>query len=185
LSTIDRIREIVEPLLADRDLTLYDVEQRGPVVRVTVETPDGVDLDDLGSLTRAVSLALDEHDPIPGRYTLEVSSPGLERPLRTVRHYQQAIGTQVSVKTRFEVDGQRRFIGTLVAADDHAIDVQVDESTAAPVHLLLDDIAKARTVFEWGPPSSGQGSAAKQAGPAEKTKTKKKKTTTTAKAASS
>lgn len=178
MSTIDRIRDIAAPLLADRGLELYDVEQHGPVVRVTVDGPDGVGLDELSKLTRTLSLALDEQDPIPGRYTLEVSSPGLERPLRTASHFQRAIGDEVTVKTRVEVDGERRFRGTLTAADDEAIVLAGD---GAERRLAYADIDKARTVFTWGPaPKPGKGTKNTK-----NTKNTKQKKTTTAKAASS
>lgn len=175
MSTIDRVRAIVEPLVADRGLEVYDVEHPGGVVRVLVEGPDGVDLDRLGELTRALSLALDEADPVPGRYTLEVSSPGLERPLRTPRHFQRAVGDEVTVKTRVEVDGERRLRGTLAAADDDGIVVVVDD---VEHRVRYVDVDKARTVFTWGPaPKPGTG--------AKNAKQKKQKKTTTAKAASS
>lgn len=173
MNTIDRIREIAEPLLVDRGLEVYDVEQHGPVVRITVEGPD-VDLDVLAGLTRAISLALDEHDPIPGRYTLEVSSPGLERPLRTRAHFDRAVGTPVTVKTRVEVDGRRRFSGLLSAADDAAIVVVDRDGDHGEHRLSYDEIDKARTVFEWGPSADKSRSGRKS-----------KKQTTTAKAASS
>jgi ribosome maturation factor RimP len=176
LSTIDRIREIAEPLLHDRGLELYDVEQAGPIVRVLVEGPDGVDLEVLGQVTRALSLALDEHDPIPGRYTLEVSSPGLERPLRTPRHFERAVGTEVTVKTKVDVDGERRFAGTLTDADAEGVALRSPDG-ATTHRLRYADIDKARTTFAWGPaPKPGQSSKAKQ---------QKQKKTTTAKAASS
>jgi ribosome maturation factor RimP len=191
MSTIDRIREIATPLLSDRGLEVYDVEQHGPVVRVTVEGPDGVGLDDLSQITRALSLALDEHDPVPGRYTLEVSSPGLERPLRTPRHFERAIGTEITVKTKLDIDGQRRFGGTLLAADDEGITVRSLEEPSVDQRLELADIEKARTVFHWGPDrdstsgksQSSKGQTAKGRGSPKKQK--KTPTTTKAKAASS
>ena len=79
MTVADRVRDLVLPLLADRDLDLYDVEMAGPVLKVVVDRPGGLDLDALSDATRAVSRALDEADPIAGSYTLEVTSPGLER----------------------------------------------------------------------------------------------------------
>ncbi len=80
----------------------------GGVLAVTVDRAGGVDLDALTTANRAVSRALDELDPIPGRYSLEVSSPGLERPLRTPAHFARAIGETITVKTRPQVPGERR-----------------------------------------------------------------------------
>ena len=163
MSIIERVREIVEPLLARQSLTVYDVELSGSQLRITVDAPrqdgdGGVDLEAIARATRLISVALDEHDPIPSKYTLEVSSPGLERPLRTPAHFAGAVGLTVSVKTTARVDGERRLKGTLIAADDDGI--TVDDRT-----LRYDDIEKARTVFEWGPaPKPGKTK------PAEKTK---------------
>jgi len=144
VSIVERVREVVDPLLESQSLTLYDLEVSGSQVRITVDAPGGVDLEAIARATRAISAALDEHDPIPSKYTLEVSSPGLERALRTPAHFVAAVGTLVSVKTNARVDGERRIKGTLMAADDDGI--TVDDRT-----LQYSEIEKARTVFEWGP----------------------------------
>jgi ribosome maturation factor RimP len=150
VSIVERVREVVEPLLAKQSLTVYDVEHTGSALRITVDAPGGVDLEAIARATRLISVALDEHDPIPSKYTLEVSSPGLERPLRTPAQYAGAVGTTISVKTNARVDGERRIKGTLVAAD-------ADGITVGDHTLRYDDIEKARTVFEWGPaPKPGQ-----------------------------
>ena len=144
MSIVERVREVVEPLLAKQSLTVYDVEQTSSALRITVDAPGGVDLEAIAHATRLISVALDEHDPIPSKYTLEVSSPGLERPLRTPAHFAGAVGTTVSVKTNARVDGERRLKGTLVSAD-------ADGITIGDHTLHYDEIEKARTVFEWGP----------------------------------
>ncbi len=74
---------------------LYDVEHAGSLLRILVDRPGGVDLDLLAQVTRELSSALDAADPLPGRYTLEVSSPGLERPLRRPEHFDAAIGATI------------------------------------------------------------------------------------------
>jgi ribosome maturation factor RimP len=151
---------------------LVDLEYAGGVVRVTVDRAGGVDLEAIARVTREVSRALDRHDPITGRYTLEVSSPGLERKLRTAAQFGRAIGSQVRIKTRPEADGERRVDGTLVAADDDGVLVRVT-ATGDERRLRYDDIERARTVFEWGPaPKPGKArktrSAAPPAGSSEK-----------------
>jgi ribosome maturation factor RimP len=149
LSTIvERVRSIVEPLLTARSLEVYDIEHAGGSLRILVDRADGIDLGALSDVTRAVSRALDEADPIEGRYTLEVSSPGLERPLRTPGHFARAIGTEVAVKTVPDAEGDRRIRGQLVSVDDDGIAVVVD---GEPHHVRFGDIERARTVFEWGP----------------------------------
>jgi len=160
VSIVERVRAAVEPLLATQSLTVYDVEHTGSVLRITIDAPRhegeaSVDLEAIAHATRLISVTLDEQDPIPGKYTLEVSSPGLERPLRTSAHFEGAIGTTVSVKTVPGYDGERRLKGLLAAADEHGI-------TVDGLQLSYDDIDKARTVFEWGPaPKPGKQQAAK------------------------
>ena len=98
MSAADRVREIVAPLVTAASLELYDLELHGGVVQVLVDAPGGADIDAISRLARAISRALDEHDPIDGTYTLEVGTPGLERPLRHPVHFAGAIGTSVKVK---------------------------------------------------------------------------------------
>src|SRR3954452_18887921 len=127
MSTPERVRALVEPLVADLHLELYDLEYAGGVVRVTVDQPGGVGMDAIASLTRALSRAFDEQDPIDGHFTLEVSSPGLERTLRTPAHFTGAVGTRISVKAIPHRAGPRRFTGTLEQAADTGITVLLDE----------------------------------------------------------
>jgi ribosome maturation factor RimP len=151
MSTPERVRALVEPLVADLHLELYDLEYSGGVVRVTVDQPGGVGMDAIASLTRALSRAFDEQDPIDGHFTLEVSSPGLERTLRIPAHFATAVGTRVSVKAIPHLDGARRFTGTLERAGEDDIDVLLDEPAGAVRTIAYDEIERARTVFEWGP----------------------------------
>ena len=93
---IRRVRELVEPIASDLQLDLYDIEQRGATLRITLDAPaasgGNVDLDQLALATRLISREFDHHDPIPGKYTLEVTSPGVERTLRTPAHFQREVG---------------------------------------------------------------------------------------------
>jgi len=145
-----QVQELLEPLLAPTGIEVFDVELTAGagagVLRVTVDRPGGIDLEAVGRASTIVSSALDEADPIPGRYTLEVSSPGLERALRIPAHFQRHVGTTVSVKTKAATDGERRLQGTLEAADDEGC-------TVAGRTIAYDDIERARTVFEWGQPA--------------------------------
>jgi ribosome maturation factor RimP len=149
MTVVDRVRALVSPLLADLGLEIYDLEHTGGVLRVTVDREGGVDLDTIALATRIVSRELDHSDPIPGRYTLEVTSPGLERTLRTPTHFAGAVGTVVTVRTRPETEGERRAKGELVAADDRGITVKQGDGVER--FVPYDDIERARTVFEWGP----------------------------------
>jgi len=140
-----RVAELVAPLLEAEGLELFDVELKGGTLRVSVDRPGGIDMEALSAATEQVSALLDRHDLVPGeRYTLEVSSPGVERPLRTPDHFRRFVGTTVAVRTKAGVEGERRIEGELEAADDRGI-------TVAGRSLAYDEIDRARTVFEWGP----------------------------------
>lgn len=171
MSVSERVRAVVEPVVAAEDVELFDLEQAGPVLRVTIDRPGGLDVQVIASVTRAVSRALDEHDPIAGTYTLEVSSPGLERTLRTPGHFTWAVGRQVAVKTVPGFEAGRRFAGTLASADATGIVVALDEPAGEEVRLDYPDIEKARTVFDWGPaPKPGGPKTPKGAKPGKATK---------------
>jgi ribosome maturation factor RimP len=144
------IVDAVEPVVAALGLELYDVEVTGSgrskVVRVLVDREGGIDLDTVGTAAEAVSPVLDGDRlarVLSGPYALEVSSPGVERPLRRPDHFRRAVGSTISVK----VPG-RRVRGVLVAADDEAFELAVDDDTQE--RIPYTDVGQARTVFEWG-----------------------------------
>ena len=167
-----RVRELVTPIASDLGLDLYDLEQRGGTVRVTLDTPPGspggVTLDDLALASRLVSRELDAQDPVPGHYTLEVTSPGVERALRTPAHFRREIGKVVAIRLSDVGHDDRWVTGTLIAADDTSATVAVDGPDGESERTVpYDQIDRAKTVFEWGPtpkPGSGQkpGSAQKR-----------------------
>ena len=143
MSTADEVRRLVAPVVEDMGLELDHVEYAGGLLRITVDREGGVDIETLSAASEQVSHVLDEEDPIPSRYTLELSSPGLERPLRTPAHYQRFVGTKVSVKTKPDVEGDRRIEGVIEEADDEGF-------TVAGRRLSYDEVERAKTVFEWG-----------------------------------
>ncbi|MFN2607143.1 MAG: ribosome maturation factor RimP [Acidimicrobiales bacterium] len=144
MSVTGRVREVIEASLATQGLEVLDVEHSAAVLRVTVDRPGGVDLDAVSTASRLVSDDLDRHDVVPGRYVLEVSSPGIERPLRTPEHFARFVGTRVAVRTTPGTEGDRRVEGVLGAVD-------ADGFTVAGRRLSFTDVERARTVFEWGP----------------------------------
>lgn len=157
MSTVDRVRDIVAPLVSAADLELYDLTLDGGVLQVLVDAPDGADINAISQLTRVVSRALDEHDPIDGHYALEVSTPGLERPLRTAHHFAAAARRTLTakVKTKPGVEGERRVEGTITAADDTTVTIHAADGGERT--LRYEDIERARTTFEWsGQPKKGQ-----------------------------
>ena len=142
----------IEPVLATLGLEVFDVQLSGSgrarTVRVIVDRDGGVDLDAITAASEHVQPALDALDDL-GPYALEVSSPGLERPLRRPEHFRRAVGETVSVKVR-DADGEvRRLRGDLVSTDESGVTVAAADTNSGE-HVDFDQIIKARTVFEWG-----------------------------------
>ena len=158
----DAIRALVESPLTAAGLELWDVEVTRDTVRVLVDRSGGIDLDTLAQLAgQVVSPLLDEHPELTpeDQYSLEVSSPGVERTLRTPDHYRRYVGQEVAVKTSIPVEGARRHQGVLESADGHAVRVKTE---AAEVTIPLRHVDRARTVLVWGPaPKPGQPGAKK------------------------
>jgi ribosome maturation factor RimP len=151
MATSEDIERLVAPLVTSAGLELVDVELTPAprVLRVRVDSPDGVDLEGLGPLAKSISHALDEVDAVPGgHYDLEVSSPGLERPLRRPEHFSRVVGSKVRLRTRPGGDGRRRLEGVLLTADERGIRVLPDEG-GEPQEIAFADIERARTVFDW------------------------------------
>lgn len=155
MSTVDTVRDIADSFAPGLGLEVFDVEFAGGLLRVTadrVEKADpksGTDLSMLQKLSKSIARVLEEQDTIPGSFTLEVSSPGVERKLRTRDHFARSLGEVVKVKTFPGVDGDRRCQGNLVEVGDSGIEIVGDDGSRR--RIAFDDIAKATTVFEWGP----------------------------------
>lgn len=161
MSLAATVREFIAPLLEAQGLEFVDVEASTSLVRIYVDEPGGIGLDTLTEATEMISRALDDHDPVAGSYTLEVSSPGLERPLKTPEHFQRFVGSDVVVRAHGAAGGaspsERRIRGLLALADADGIAVETDEGVTE--RLAYRDIERARTVFEWGPnPKPGKAS---------------------------
>lgn len=147
---MDDLKGALAPVLDAIGLELVDLEVSAGLVRVTVDRPAGVDLEALSDANRQLSSVLDHLDPLPGRYTLEVSSPGLERPLRRPEHFKKALGQAVTLRTVPGASEQRRLSGTLVAADDEGLVLEGPEVPGGSCRLGYAEVDRARTVFEWG-----------------------------------
>lgn len=149
----ETIRDLVEPVLFAAGLELWDVEVTPGMVRISVDRPGGVDLDALTTASNALSPLLDEHpELVPGRrYQLEVSSPGVERKLRTPEHYRRFVGSQVSVRTTVPLSGARRLRGRLAGAGPRGITLEPVDPPGSPVEIPYEQIDRARTVMAWGP----------------------------------
>jgi ribosome maturation factor RimP len=163
VADLEAVRAAVEPVLSPLGLEFFDVELigsgRARTLRLTVDRADGLDLDALAAAAEPVSAALDAADLVSGSYTLEVSSPGLERSLRRPDQFRRYVGTPVSVKSKEVLAGARRHRGVLLEADDEGVTLDVDgEHRRFP----YEGIAQAKTVFEWGPaPKPGHGKGEK------------------------
>lgn len=149
----DRLREIISPILWTLGLELVEVVcvGKGPrsVVRVLIDKSDGVSITDCEQAHKALGPALDVADPFPHTYTLEVSSPGLDRPFKRSQDYQRAIGKEVNLKLRQPLEGQWRIAGELMQVDEEAVVLTVGATrTPRTVRLSRDMIAEAKLVVK-------------------------------------
>lgn len=149
----DRARQVAEPLIAAEGLELVDVEYKrehaGWILRLFIDKPGGVGIEDCTRASHAVETALDVEDFIPQEYQLEVSSPGLNRPLTRPGHYQKATGKQVRVKTFGPIGTppRKNFLGTLKTVAPERITVSVEG--AGDFDIPFKDIAHANLEFEF------------------------------------
>jgi len=143
----DTLAARLEPLVEGLGYELWELEYsagRGNgFLRLYIDAEAGITLDDCERVSRAVSEVLDAEDPIPGHYTLEVSSPGLERPLRSAQQFARFVGETVLVETVQALEGRRRFKGALTAVAATTVEVDVDGRRWT---LPLDGIRKAHLV---------------------------------------
>ncbi|MEU6766542.1 ribosome maturation factor RimP [Streptomyces sp. NPDC046853] len=149
----ERLRELLEPLVSSKELDLEEIEVasvgRKRVLRVVIDSDDGVDLDQIAEISRELSEKLDESDAMgDGEYTLEVGSPGAERPLTEHRHYLRAVGRLV----KFQLTEGGELIARILDVDDEGVDLEVPgvkgrKPTAR--RLAFDEIAKARVEVEF------------------------------------
>ncbi len=138
------VRGVVEPMGYELVGVQYLTGQPGGnVLRVYIDKEGGVQLDDCTAVSHQLSGVLDVEDPIPGNYNLEISSPGLDRPLFEPAHYQRCIGQQVNIRLDPSIGGRRKYKGTLLGIEGRTIQVEVDGEVYS---LDLDDIREARLV---------------------------------------
>ena len=141
----ERLIALIEPLTGRLGYELVDLEHsagRGSaVVRLYIDRPQGVGIEDCERVSREVSALLDVEDPIPTAYTLEVSSPGFDRVLRTPEHFARFVGARVFPELRAPREGRRRYTGTLLRADPSGVELEVDGTRVA---VPYEEMAKAR-----------------------------------------
>ncbi len=147
---VARATSLIEPIADDFGCELVDVDFNSGVLKVIIDEPGGLNSQTLVDVTKAVSRMVDAEDPIHGRFTLEITSPGVERPLKKPQHFRRSMGETILVKTQpdVEVAGERRAQGLLAAADEYGITLTIDGEDHT---LSYGEIRSARTVFDWGP----------------------------------
>lgn len=146
MSVAAQLNDLLEPLIEDLGYEFVGLEYwsnpRNRLLRVYIDAePDGIGVEDCERVSREVSALLDVEDPISAEYTLEVSSPGVERPLFRAAHYQRFVGEVAKIEMRSPVEGRRKFKGAIVAAEDDKVVLSVDGTEWT---LALDEIARAR-----------------------------------------
>ncbi|NCT68004.1 MAG: ribosome maturation factor RimP [Rhodanobacteraceae bacterium] len=149
--TNEELSELLAPAIADLGLELLGIEfspsRSGSLLRVYIDEPErGVTIDDCERASREISALLDVNDPVAGRYTLEVSSPGLERPLFTPEHFARYLGEVAKIGVNLPIDGRRRFQGAIRAVEGDRITIEQD---GTPVEIAHANIAKARLVPDY------------------------------------
>jgi ribosome maturation factor RimP len=137
--------ELVAPILEEENLELVEIEYKKEgsnwFLRVYIDKEDGVDIEDCGRVSEKLSKKLDEVDPIPGAYFLEVSSPGAERPLKKERDFERAVGKHVHVTTYEPINGAKVFEGELVSYNGEQLEIK--EAKASTI-IPCDKVASAR-----------------------------------------
>ena len=141
----ERLIVLIEPLLERLGYELVELEYSAGrahgVLRLFIDKAGGVGVGDCEQVSREVSALLDVEDPIPTGYTLEVSSPGFDRVLRTRAHFERFAGARVFVELKVPRSGRRRYTGTLLSVDETGITVEVDKER---VEMTYEEIGKAR-----------------------------------------
>ena len=147
-SSVTLITELIDTTIQALSLDLWGVEllQQGKysLLRIYIEREEGVMIEDCEKVSRQVSALMDVEDPIAGEYTLEVSSPGLDRPLFRIEHYSQYVGSEVDLKLRRPLDGRRKFKGQIIKVSGGIVGLLVE---GFEYDLELSDIEKASIVF--------------------------------------
>jgi ribosome maturation factor RimP len=141
----DRLIALFEPVLESQGYELVEVEfvtgQGGATLRIYIDKPEGIDMEDVSAASPVISELLDVEDPFPGMYSLEVSSPGLDRVLRKPEHFARFLDNRVKVELLVPRDGRKRYTGMLRRADGESIEMEVDNFS---VSIRLAEISRAR-----------------------------------------
>jgi len=154
MSVVDKLRELIEPIVKVNNLDFVDIEyiKEGDnwILRVFVENPEGeLTIDHLSNLSRLISRKLDEEDPIDKSYFLEVSSPGVERPLRKIKDYERFAGEEIKISTYRKINDTKEFIGKLIGIDENKVITIKLRDTEEEMEIDYSDVAKANLYEEF------------------------------------
>ena len=147
----ERVQKLLEPIIEKEGYELYDVEYakegKNYFLRIFIDSPKGIDLNDCEKVNDAITDILDKENYIKEQYFLEVSSPGIERVLRKEKHLKQNIGQQINVKLfKKDENGQKEYIGELKGFDDLKITIEQDGNE---VNIERKNISQIKTVYNW------------------------------------
>ena len=149
-SVLKEIAQFIEPVLADMGIELVDVdffsEQSRRILRIYADRPTGINLDDCAMVSREIGNLLDGKDLLQNRYVLEVSSPGLNRPLKKEKDFLRAVGQKIKVKTAVPLKGSRNFTGVLQSFESGTLQLKLDDTV---VLIPEEDVKKANLVFNF------------------------------------
>jgi ribosome maturation factor RimP len=147
---VDRVHAITEPILSNQEIELVDVEYRresqGWVLRLYIDKAGGVTLDDCSRISQEVGRTLDVEDFIPNAYTLEVSSPGLTRPLKREKDFMKYCNHRIKINTFDPIENRRKFKGKLLGVSENHIQIEMEEGV---FQIPLSNVAKANLDIDW------------------------------------
>lgn len=150
---IEKVKELLLPLLEEKGLKLVDVEYiKGskPILRIYIYNPEGTSIDDCEWVSRRIGALLDIEDIIPNSYILEVSSPGLDRKLKNKEEYNLFKGRNIKIKTKEPIDDEKIFKGNLKGIKENDnVEIETDEKT---VEIPYENISQAQLQIDWGRP---------------------------------
>ena len=145
-----KLTELLRPAVDETGKTLLGIEYisagNNSILRLFIDHDNGIDVDDCAEVSRQVGAILDVEDPISSEYSLEVSSPGVDRPLFEIKHFETVIGETVNIKLSIPLNGRRKFKGQLVAIDNNNLIIEVD---SIDYELPLGNVDKANLVAKF------------------------------------
>jgi ribosome maturation factor RimP len=151
-ATVTRVWELAAPLVDREGMEIVDIEFRyegsrgGKILRLYLDKEGGPKVDDLSRVSHQLSELLDTQDVVPGTYTLEVSSPGINRPLKRPEHFARFVGKRIRVRTRDRIDGRRSFLGTLQEVLENRITLKQE---GAQYQIPFSVIEKSNYEHDW------------------------------------